>query len=637
MWQGSGKISKGVSFRALIFLVGISALGMTHDMNGQNSEIRVEPPNWWTGMRSSNLQLMLYGEGLANYTPVISENAVLLDAWHAGSSPNYLFLDLSLTRTLSAGKVRIGLEREGFPSREVYYEFRAREKSGEDFRGFDATDVIYLITPDRFANGNPKNDNIPGMREKGVDRSDDYARHGGDLSGIRQHLDYIAEMGFTAIWPTPLLTNDMPRTSYHGYAITDFYQVDPRFGTLKEYQELGDEARERGLKLIMDQVVNHCGLSHWWMDDLPFDDWINFQENHEGGQPITVTNHRRTVNQDLYAAQTDKVSMEKGWFVPSMPDLNQDNPFLATYLIQNSIWWVETLQLGGIRQDTYPYPDKDFLARWARELMEEYPNFNIVGEEWSTNPLMVSYWQDGSPKRDSYRSYLRTTMDFPLQKALIDGLTAEESWGSGLIGIYEALANDFHYARPQDLLFFGDNHDMDRIYTQLGQSIPLTQMALAFILTAPRIPQVYYGTELLMENSDKPGDHGLIRSDFPGGWDGDSKNGFTAVGLTSEEKGMQEYLQKILQFRKHSTALQQGKTLHFVPENGIYLLARTFEDETVVLLLNKNESRVRIPLTRFTELGLSGKSLTEILSGKNVIWSETLTLNAPGAYIYTSK
>lgn len=600
-------------------------------------EIRVEPPSWWTGMQNTTLQLMLYGADLAGYTPRISAGGVHLDAWHAGASPNYLFLDLSLNQALRPGQVRIGLEREGFPPKEVFYEFRPREKSGEDFRGFDATDVIYLITPDRFANGNPKNDNIPGMREQGVDRTDDYARHGGDLSGMRQHLDYIAKMGFTAIWPTPLLTNDMPRTSYHGYAITDFYQVDPRFGTLEEYRKLSDEAQQNGLKLIMDQVVNHCGLSHWWMEDLPFPDWINHQENHEKGLPITVTNHRRTVNQDRYAAQTDRSAMEKGWFVPSMPDLNQDNPYLATYLIQNSIWWVETLQLGGIRQDTYPYPDKDFLARWARELMEEYPNFNIVGEEWSTNPLLVAYWQDGSPKRDSYRSYLKSTMDFPLQKALVEGLRAKETWGKGLINIYEALANDFHYERPDDLLFFGDNHDMDRLFTQLGQSIPLTRMALAFILTAPRIPQIYYGTELLMENSAKPGDHGLIRSDFPGGWAGDSKNGFTGSGLTSEEREMQQYLQKLLRFRQKSPALQKGKTLHFVPENGVYLLSRSFEDETVVLVLNKNESPARVPLKRFAELGLSGKSLKEILSGETVIWSETLILSAPGAYIYTTK
>jgi glycosidase len=607
------------------------------DLSGQQETIRVEPPNWWAGMRNPRLQLMLHGPDVALASPKMSARGVLLEAWHAGGSPNYLFLDLSLKPGLSPGVVRIELERDGFPVETVLFEFRPREQSGESFKGFDASDVIYLITPDRFANGNPSTDQVPGMREQGTDRADDYARHGGDLRGMLRHLDYIAEMGFTAIWPTPLLTNDMPQTSYHGYAITDFYQVDPRFGTLDEYRTLGREARKRGLKLIMDQVVNHCGLSHWWMQDLPFSDWINFQKRYEDNSPLMVTNHRRTVNQDPYAALSDRELMEKGWFVPSMPDLNQDNPYLATYLIQNSIWWVETLQLGGIRQDTYPYPDKDFLARWARTIMEEYPDFNIVGEEWSTNPLLVGYWQDGSPGHDSYRSYLRTTMDFPLQKALVDGLTAEESWGSGLIGIYEALANDFYYTRPLDLLLFGDNHDMDRLFTQLGESIPLTRMALAFILAAPRIPQVYYGTELLMQNSAKPGDHGLIRSDFPGGWEGDPKNGFTGTGLSPDEKGMQQYLRKLLRFRKGSTALQKGKTLHFAPEQGIYLLSRTHGDETVVLLLNKNEAPVEISLARFGELGLDGRRLTDILTGEKVLWSGALTLEGPGAYIYSTK
>jgi glycosidase len=580
---------------------------------------------------------MLHGEGLALYTPQFSVKGIHLEAWHPGASENYLFLDLSLDADLEPGHVTFRLQRDGFPTREFVYEIRAREQAAENFSGFDASDVIYLITPDRFANASPENDSRPGLQEQGVDRKNDYARHGGDIQGMREHLGYIKEMGFTVIWPTPLLLNDMPRTSYHGYAITDFYKVDPRFGTLEEYRDLSNEAQDSGLKLIMDQVVNHCGLSHWWMEDLPFSDWINFQEEHEKGEPLTVTNHRRTVNQDIYAAHSDRQLMEKGWFVPSMPDLNQDNPFLATYLIQNSIWWVETLKLGGIRQDTYPYPDKDFLSRWARALMEEYPNFNIVGEEWSTNPLLVGYWQDGSPKRDSYRSYLRTTMDFPLQKAIIDGLTAPETWGSGLIEIYEALANDFYYARPQDLLLFGDNHDMDRVFTQLGGSAVLTRMAMAFILMAPRIPQVYYGTEILMDNSAKPEDHGLIRSDFPGGWPSDSKNGFTGDGLTIEEKEMQDYLRKILNFRKESNPVKKGKTLHFVPENGIYLMARLYEGETVLVLLNKNETPVTLPLDRFQELGLTGRSLNEILTGETVIWSGSLTLKRPGAYIYSSK
>jgi glycosidase len=605
-------------------------------LQGQESTLRVEPPNWWVGMRDSSLKLLLYGQDLAHYSPQIKYKGLRLQSWHPGASPNYLFLNLSFGPQIQAGKVSVALRRPGNPDISFEYELKSREKPAEAYRGFDASDVVYLITPDRFANGNPGNDMVPGMKEKKVDRTDDYARHGGDIRGIIDHLDYIDGMGFTAIWPSPLLTNDMPRSSYHGYAITDFYEVDPRFGTLQEYKELSRKARSRGIKLIMDQVVNHCGLSHWWMADLPFPDWIHYQAEYLAGKPFTVTNHRRTVNQDPYASRTDRELMNQGWFVPSMPDLNQDNPFLATYLIQNSIWWVETLQLGGIRQDTYPYPDKEFLADWARRIMEEYPNFSIVGEEWSYNPLLVGYWQHGSHNRDAYQSYLRSTMDFPLQRALVRALRSEEAWDSGLNILYEALANDFNYPRPADLLFFGDNHDMDRLFTQLGESVPLMEMALAYILVTPRIPQVYYGTELLMQNSEKPGDHGRIRTDYPGGWPGDVKNGFTGKGLTKAEVRMQNYLRTILSYRKNSQAIQKGDMVHFAPEDGTYLMARVFEKETVVLVLNKSEDPVNLSLQRFEELGLKGHTLRNVLTGQEIRWSESLKLDGPGAYIFTT-
>ncbi|TNF75129.1 MAG: alpha-amlyase [Bacteroidetes bacterium] len=603
---------------------------------GQQPEIRVEPPNWWVGMRDSNLQLMLCGEELAHYSPEVHYEGLAVESWHPGASPNYLFIDLSLSPQVRPGKVLLSLRRSGHPGIKLEYELKKRDKEADAYKGFDATDVIYLITPDRFANGNPDNDVIPGMKEQGVDRTDDYARHGGDIRGMIDHLDYIAGMGFTAIWPGPLLTNDMPRTSYHGYAITDFYEVDPRFGTLEEYSELSREARSRGVKLIMDQVVNHCGLTHWWMADLPFPDWIHYQREYLEGKPFTVTNHRRTVNQDPYASRADRELMNRGWFVPSMPDLNQDNPFLATYLIQNSIWWVETLQLGGIRQDTYPYPDKEFMALWARAIMEEYPNFSIVGEEWSYNPLLVGYWQHGAHNRDAYQSYLRSTMDFPLQQTLINALRKAEKWDSGLNMLYEGLANDFNYPRPADLLFFGDNHDMDRLFTQLGESVSLMEMALAFILTTPRIPQIYYGTELLMQNSEKPGDHGLIRTDFPGGWAGDTKNGFTGKGLNEAEAQMQEYLRRILIFRKQSPAILEGNLVHFAPEDRVYLLARSHGGQTVVVILNKNQDPVSLPLDRFEELGLDGVTLRNVITDDTISWTERLTLKGPGAFIFTT-
>ncbi|WP_445381143.1 glycoside hydrolase family 13 protein [Robiginitalea sp. IMCC43444] len=605
--------------------------------NSMQAQLRVEPPNWWAGMRNTRLQLMLHGEGLAHYTPGLNYEGVSIVAWHPGASDNYLFIDLEIGPTASAGTFEIQLRRPEKSPISISYRLKNREKPAESFKGFDASDAIYLITPDRFANGNPGNDIVKGMREEKLDRKDDYGRHGGDIEGIRQHLDYIEEMGFTAIWPSPLLTNDMPRASYHGYAITDFYEVDPRFGNLETYQKLAQEAAGKGIKLIMDQVVNHCGLYHWWMEDLPFPDWIHYQENFLNDAPFTVTNHRRTVNQDPYASHADKQRMNQGWFVPSMPDLNQSNPFLATYLIQNSIWWIETLQLGGIRQDTYPYPNKHFMADWARSIMEEYPNFNIVGEEWSYNPLLVGYWQHGSRTTDGYASHLRTTMDFPLQRTLVEALNSEEEWDSGLNLLYEALANDFYYPRPIDIMLFGDNHDMDRLFTQLGESPLKMEMALAFIALAPRIPQFYYGTEILMENSAKPGDHGLIRTDFPGGWKGDNKNAFTGKGLSGQELKMQQYLRRILQFRKTSKAITRGSTLHFAPENGLYLLLRRYDDETVLLLLNKNKGSVKMETSRFSELELAGKDLENLITGEVISWDAEIVLQKPGAYIWMVK
>ena len=324
----------------------------------------------------------------------------------------------------------------------------------------------------------------------------------------------------------------------------------------------------------MDQVINHCGSGHWWMEDLPFSDWINHQQDLFEGNEVQVTNHRRTVNQDLYAA---------------MPDMNQSNPFMAAYLIQNSLWWIETLGLGGIRQDTYPYPDKQFMADWAERIMTEYPNFSIVGEEWSYNPLLVGYWQMGAKNKDGYESYLKSTMDFPLQRALVSALLEEEKWDSGLVKLYEGLANDFHYASPADILLFADNHDMDRIYTQLQEDVVLTKMAMAYLLTVPRIPQIYYGTEILMQNTKKPGDHGLIRTDFPGGWKEDSVNAFKGTGLTSEQAEMQLFMKKLLNFRKSYPTIHSGTTKHFAPENGVYVLFRQDSEHTVVLILNKNK------------------------------------------------
>lgn len=598
---------------------------------------RIEPPNWWVGMENNQLELLIYGKDISQFTPSVNNKNIQILGIKKTENSNYLFLNLDLSKAIS-GKFNINFSKKGKQNNfSVVYELKERNKDSKLKEGFNSSDVIYLITPDRFVNGDVNNDVVKTMNEKTVNRKDDYGRHGGDIKGITNHLDYIDQMGFTAIWPTPVLTNDMKSSSYHGYAMTDFYQVDPRFGTLEDYIDLAQQAKNKGMKLIMDQVENHIGIEHWWMKDLPAKDWVNYQENFENNKETTYSNHRRTTNQDLYASRTDKEKMSNGWFASSMPDLNQRNPLLAKYLIQNSIWWVETLDLGGIRQDTYPYSDKQFMSDWAGAIMKEYPNFSIVGEEWSTNPLLVGYWQQGAKNKDGYQSNLTSTMDFPMQKAIVESLNEAESWDKGFVKMYEGLANDFSYANPEKIMIFPDNHDMDRIFTQLKENVVNTKMALGYILVLPRIPQLYYGTEILIENSAKPGDDGLRRTDFSGGWKDDKLNGFTGEGLIASQLEMQLFLKKVLNYRKHSEAIHSGKTIHFAPENGVYTLFRIKNDEIVTVILNKNENPISLNLNRFEEVGLKGKKVINIITGEAFIWEGALKINSKGLTILTTK
>lgn len=610
----------------------------------ESNEIdKVEPPHWWIGLKNQKLQLLVKHPNIGSSHVDISHQGVNLVKVNKADSPNYLFLDLELSKSAKPGKFNIVFKQDDGSELKQTYELKERQRSAEDYLGFDSSDVIFLITPDRFVNGDPSNDIIEGLKQTNIDRSEGYERHGGDLRGMINSIDYIHELGYTAVWPTPVLINDMPQGSYHGYAITDYHKVDPRIGTLDEYKEFSSKLKERGMKLIMDQVANHCGLEHWWMKDLPFKDWVNFQENYEehidnwNWEVTTYSNHRRTTNQDLYASNVDHKGNTDGWFVEGMPDLNQRNPFMANYIIQNSIWWIETLELGGIRQDTYPYPDKDFMSDWAGAIMKEYPNFSIVGEEWSYNPLLVAYWQDGKDNADGYKSNLKSSMDFPMQKSIIDGLKEEESWDKGLVKLYEGLANDFVYVTPKDIMVFLDNHDKSRIYTEVGEDATKTKMALSYMLMMPRIPQIYYGTEILMNDTANPGDHGLIRTDFPGGWEGDMVNAFTGEGLTAEQKDMQRFLKKILNYRKNSEAMQNGETKHFAPENKTYVLARYNDSETLVHIINKNDDSFELDLTRFEELGLNGKTLKNVITGETINWSDKLVLDSVGSYLFTTK
>lgn len=598
------------TYRLLLFCVAcLSVL---------NTTAQIEPLNWWVGMKNPNLQLLVHETNIGESKASIQYPGVTIKKQTPGDSKNYLFLDLVIAANTKPGTFKINFTKDGKSVYKADYTLLARAQGSASLQGFNSSDVMYLITPDRFANGDESNDVNTAMREKTINRKMDGGRHGGDLRGIIDHLDYIAGMGFTAIWPTPVLENDMEKYSYHGYSITNHYKVDPRFGTLDEYKELSTKARAKGIKLIYDEVLNHTGSYYWWMNDLPFKDWINYPDT------LIRSSHRRTVNQDKYASGYDRDRMLKGWFDRTMPDMNGANSFCGTYLIQNSVWWIETLQLGGIRQDTYCYSDKDFLTRWSCTIMNEYPNFSLVGEEWSLNPLITSYWQSGKNNSDGYKSCLGSVMCFPLQSALINSLNDKEEnkWEEGMVKLYEELANDFAYPNPEKTLVFADNHDMDRIYTQLNDNIALTKMAQTYILTVRGIPQLFYGDEILMTNTGHHKVDGLIRSDFPGGWKGDSVNGFTGQGLRADQKDMQDYLRKLLNWRKTSQAIQNGKTLHFVPFNKVYVYFRYTNQETVMIVVNKNKTETTVDSKRMEEF------LGAYSTGRNVMTGEMVALNA---------
>ncbi len=586
---------------------------------------RVEPPNWWIGFNDTQLQLMVYGEDMADSTPSVDYSGVRIERVEKVQNTNYLFVYLQIQPETQPGEITIVFQ-SGAATTEYVFPLLAKNPDPDYARGFDNSDAIYLITPDRFVNGEPANDNVEGMREQ-VDRSNKGGRHGGDIRGIINSLDYIDQMGFTAIWLNPLLENDMPEYSYHGYSTTDFYRVDPRYGSNEEYRELVQTARARGIGTIMDMIINHSGSEHWWLKDLPSDDWIN------NVYEPKFTNHLRMTNQDPNASAYDSDGMSDGWFVDTMPDLNQRNPLMGDYLVQNALWWIEYLGLAGIRMDTWPYPDKDYMADWTRRVMAEYPHFNIVGEEWSANPAIVAYWQRGQSNLDGYQCELPSLMDFPLQEALVLALTTPDgelmfdNSPGGLPRLYRALANDFQYPDPDGLVTFPDNHDMSRIYTQLGEDDDLYRMAMAFYATMRGIPQFYYGTEILMSNTGDD-DHGNIRSDFPGGWAGDSKNGFTGKGLTGHELQAQTFVKNLLTWRRDKPVIHTGQLTHFRPEKGTYVYFRHDANDSVMVVLNKNTKETQLELSRFGERLRGYRSALDIISGEKLQLGTSMTLPA---------
>ena len=592
-------------FLALIFSASFSSQNIEH----------VEPPFWWVDMENPELQIMIHSQDAGSYSAAIDYPGVILKKTQSVDSPNYLFLDVSISENTKPGSFEITLNRKGKKRKKFNYQLKARDKNSSNREGFNSSDVIYLITPDRFRNGNPNNDNVKGMREL-ANREFHGGRHGGDIEGISQSLNYISDLGFTAIWLNPLLENDMEKYSYHGYSTTDYYKVDPRYGSNEDYRALVKKANKMGIKVIMDHIVNHCGSFHWWMNDLPTKDWINHGNNY------VQTTHRRETIQDLYASEYDKKSHSDGWFDRTMPDLNQRNKLLATYLTQNTIWWIEYLGLSGIRQDTYPYPNKEYMTSWGKAIMDEFPNFNIVGEEWSYNPAIVSYWQKGKVNHDGYVSHLPSVMDFPLQNSIIEALQPETGeWSEKFADLYRALANDFQYADPQNLVVFADNHDMSRVFKQLNHDEQMWKMAMTYLTVVRGIPQIYYGTEILLADPD--GDHGKIREDYPGGWSGDKVNAFLADsegGLEDAQIRARNYLKKLLNWRKDKEVVHSGKTLHFAPlfAGRIYTMFRYDDNNMVMLLMNKADESAEVNMDKYEEILGEASSLYDVLNEKEI-------------------
>lgn len=591
---------------------------------------RVEPPFWWAGFKNPELQLLVYGKNIGKTDPSVYSPGIELKLVHVMENPDYLFLDLIIAKNAEPGSFPISFYKEGKKVTEYLFELRGREEGSAARKSFDASDVIYLIMPDRFSNGDTANDNPPGFLEK-TDRSNPDGRHGGDIKGILNHLDYIKDLGVTAIWINPLLENNMKKYSYHGYSTTDYYKTDPRFGSNNDYLTLSYYIHQKGMKLIMDMIFNHCGSQHWWMADPPTKDWFNqFPE-------FTRTSYRAATVADPYISTSDYKQFVKGWFDVTMPDLNQTNSFVAKYLIQNSIWWIENAGLDGIRQDTYPYCDKKFMAEWDKAVLTEYPDFNIVGECWLTTPGGISYWQKDAPNLDGYNSYLPSVFDFAMYDALRLGFMENDGWGNGIIRLYDILAQDYLYHDPSHIVVFADNHDVDRFLNSQKDDIRKVKMAMAFILTSRGIPEIYYGTEILLTTGVKNGD-GEKRKDFPGGWPGDSVNSFSASGRTPQQNDLFNYLHTLLNWRKTKEVIHTGKLTQFIPRDGIYVYFRHNEKETVMVALNNNENDPKtIDRKRYGEFLDKFQSGKDILTGKTIYDLSNIILQPKSAMIIELK
>ncbi|HBH49399.1 MAG TPA: alpha-amlyase [Bacteroidales bacterium] len=604
-----------------IFIFGIVlSLCFTIVINSFASDsLKVEPPFWWEKMEYHNIEILVYAEDIQDFNATILSPTVQLNNTIKPANKNYVFLDVTIGEAAQVG-FEISFRNDAGKTITYWYELKTRKEGAREVEGFNSSDVMYLLMPDRFANSIPENDNIEGMLEK-ANREKSQGRHGGDIQGIIDHLDYIQDLGYTAIWINPVLENNMPRASYHGYAITDFYHVDARYGGNEAYLKLSEEMQNRGMKLIQDMVFNHAGTETYWVKDMPMDDWINIWPE------FTRSNYHGEVNNDGYASDFDKNKMERGWFDRTMADLNQRNPHMLKYLTQNSIWWIEYAGLQGIRMDTYPYPEKNAMAEWAKTIKEIYPNFSVVAESWLNFPVHTAYWQANANTPDGYNSHIKSVTDFPVYEAIRQAFNEPDGWQEGVSRIYFTLTQDYLYPNPQNLLIFPDNHDLQRLATTIDGDMDKFKQIMTFIATTRGIPQIYYGTEIMMDARPYK-DHGSWRRDYPGGWNGDKKNAFTGQGLSKQELEAQAFTKKLLNWRKEKSVIHSGKYKHFIPQDHTYVYARFNDDETVVVILNRNNKSYNLELERYNELFSGHTKAYEVLSGKEIELGKALKLHA---------
>ena len=627
--------------RRILFLIALVAQVMTMSAAKQKATIdRIDPTDWFVGMKNPSLQLMVYGKDIASVQEVTTDYpGVVVDSVVRLDSPNYLLVYMNL-RNAQPGTMTLKFNLEKRKVLTYDYTLKAREMSGDKRIGFDNSDVLYMLMPDRFAQGAGHNPQVKGMRPYKEDRTQPSLRHGGDLNGIREHLDYFNELGVTALWLTPVLENDSPDneqgySTYHGYATTDYYRVDPRFGTNADYRRLCDEAHAKGLKVVMDMIFNHSGFEHPWTLDMPTKDWLNLPDwlkesqgtSNPTGTSFLQTSYKLTPVKDPYASKVDLRETVDGWFVPTMPDLNQRNQHLMTYLIQNSKWWIETIGIDGIRMDTYPYADAKGMARWMKELDEEYPNFNTVGETWVTEPAYTAAWQKDS-RLSKENSYLKTVMDFSFFDKLSQAKNEEtDPWWQGLNRLYNSFVYDYLYEDPTHVMAFIDNHDTDRFLGNGKDTLALKQ-ALALLMTVRRIPQLYYGTEILM-NGTKEVTDGNVRKDFPGGFPGDKRNAFTKEGRTRAENGMFNWLSRLLHWRNGNETIIRGYQTQFIPYNGIYVITRRWHRNTVMTILNGTSKEAVLEIARYAELFEDGQDVSrvqDVATGRYYDLTKNLTL-----------